>query len=1093
MRTTLLPSDGRSQRCPQTSPGRRGLQLTFGLLVLLAVAVGTGCSGEGAKVRHLEAAERYFQEKRFAEARLEYINVLQLEATNVVALERLGTICYDQGQTHQAFGLLLKAKSLGLTKAGSRLKLARLLLSVGEVDKARDEATAVLASSPENDEALLLLGDAIAKPAQLEETEAQLRALLAQNPNRAATHVALGKLALMRGDGAACAAELNKAVELEPKSTVAHLALAGLAWSQGNVTNAHEQFKTAVELAGDDWPIRLKWAEFKFRTGDPGEAVRIVQSIIETAPKNIPALLGLARMTLAQGKPEESLAYSQRILDDKVPEFEAMQLHAQAVLAKGDVPQATKEFEQLRDKLPKVPQMHYNLALAYLKSKRIPEASATLRQAIALDPNFVDAVLLEAQLSIRQRDFASGVKAVSDLLTRSPKAERAYPVLAEAYRSQGALDQALNTCQRWMELFPSTPQAPFFRGLIFRQQQRNADARKAFEAALRLAPGYVSAVEQLVDLDLRDKQPAAALQRAEEFVKHAPQAPQAWLLLAKVRLAQNSSADAEIAMQKALELDPGSSAAGMLLAQLYVRSNRQAEALKRLEDLVAKKPNDWAPLSLLALIQQETKDYPKARASYERVIQLNPQAASAFNNLAYLCLEHFNDLEAAYTHAQKAKDLAPEDPSIADTFGWVLFHRREYPWALAALQEAAVKMPSQPEVQFHLAMAQDRMGEEDDARGSFRRVLDLDKDSAVRTNAEERLWILNLEPAKAGPGDTQKLQRLLAADPNDVVVLLRSAAIADQQGALDQALDYFSRAAKANPRAPTVLLKLGRFYSERLHQPAKALEQGNLALKLAPADPVVARVVGRIALDAGDDKRAYTLLQDSAKSDDAEALFDLAQASYRVSRSAQAHDLGRRVVDAKAAFPRQEIAARFLDMLALSEDPVKAAQSRARIEQIVQVDPDHLPALMALAVAQEQAQRYGEAKQLLEDRVLKGHPDFALGWRKLAFLYGERLGDEDKAFAAGIKAREAFPEDPALARMLGKIAYRRQNYTAAVQFLRTSLEKGREDAELYFYLGMAQNGLKQSDQSRTSLKKALALNLDPKLAQEANRVIKESK
>ena len=82
------------------------------------------------------------------------------------------------------------------------------------------------------------------------------------------------------------------------------------------------------------------------------------------------------------------------------------------------------------------------------------------------------------------------------------------------------------------------------------------------------------------------------------------------------------------------------------------------------------------------------------------------------NNLACLYSEHLGQLEKGYQLARKVRDLAPTDPSVADTLGWILYHKGEYSPALNLLRESAAKLTAQPEVQYHLGMTHYMMGDE---------------------------------------------------------------------------------------------------------------------------------------------------------------------------------------------------------------------------------------------------------------------------------------------------------------------------------------------------------------------------------------------
>jgi Flp pilus assembly protein TadD len=95
---------------------------------------------------------------------------------------------------------------------------------------------------------------------------------------------------------------------------------------------------------------------------------------------------------------------------------------------------------------------------------------------------------------------------------------------------------------------------------------------------------------------------------------------------------------------------------------------------------------------------------------------MNPRFVPAANNLAWLYTEHGGDKEKALQLAQTAKELAPEDPRISDTLGWILYKRGVYQRALALLKESATKLPNNPQVHYHLGMAYAQVGDKENAR-----------------------------------------------------------------------------------------------------------------------------------------------------------------------------------------------------------------------------------------------------------------------------------------------------------------------------------------------------------------------------------------
>ena len=118
----------------------------------------------------------------------------------------------------------------------------------------------------------------------------------------------------------------------------------------------------------------------------------------------------------------------------------------------------------------------------------------------------------------------------------------------------------------------------------------------------------------------------------------------------------------------------------------------------------------------LSLIYDKTRDYTKARDTYEKLLSVQ-EDPGMMNNLAYIYAEHFNQLDKAYEWARRARIMAPANPAIADTLGWIFYKQGRYQNALGLLQESVTALPDSPEIQFHFGMACYMMDRVDPARG----------------------------------------------------------------------------------------------------------------------------------------------------------------------------------------------------------------------------------------------------------------------------------------------------------------------------------------------------------------------------------------
>jgi len=1068
--------------------------LSISLVTLLFVVNGAGCSRKAKQSRYLESADRYFQSEQYEKAELEYLNVLRLDRQNPVAVSRLGLICFEQGRPATGFSLLRKAVELDPGNLDVRLKFGLTCLNLMGFKEARAEAVYVLEKQPTNDEALLLLAETSMVAKDMDDLQQRLVKMAPQIDKRPGFPLAWGILHLRRQDFTNAEIQIKQAIALDPKSAAAHNALGSYYLLRNDPTQAEQEFKIGSDLAPIRSLRRLRYADFKIQMGDLEAGRQFLDGVTQKAPDYVPAWNRLAEIAFHQKKYDDCDKLIKRILAKDAINYETLMLSGRLRMAKGEAARAVAEFERMSALYTRTPQVKYQLAMAHLLNKDQARAVISLNETVALDPNHADAVLLLAQINFRKGDTTSVINSLTQLTRQRPQLRNAHLLLADAYRVQGNAESALTVYRRLLELFPKDPQSPVLMGLVLLQQNKKADARKAFERSLELAPDYLPALEQLVEADIADKQYAVAFERVRELIEKYPKSPELPSLLARIHEAKGETDQAEAALLKAIDLQPNFRPAYLSLARIYVVSNRYQQALDKLQGIVAKNPKDVPALMQIGMIQSEMKNYAGAAQSYEKLLAVNPDFSPALNNLAYMYSERLGRLEDAYKMARRAKDLLPNEPYSADTLGWILYKRGEYSWALSLLQESAEKLPGSAEVQFHLGMAHYMMAEEGPARIALQRALQVGKQFAGKEETERRLAVLGIDVQTADSKAIGLLENRLAEQADDPVALARLGAILERDGGIEKARDLYERALKQNPKNVSATLKLARLYADRFNDPKKALALAKTARELALDDGAVAHLLGRLAYQTGDFKWSVSLLQEGARAlgKSPEVLYDLAWFQYSVGNLVEAETAMKNSLETGAAFARSEDARRFLALIPLWNQPEKAQQAAAQVQEVLKSDPNYVPALMAAAAVYQQ-QGNVNASKLACEKTLARFPSFAPASKLLAALFVERLDDYQQAYEPALKAREAFPDDPEVAKTLGIVMYRRGDFKRAAQLLQESAGKRTSDAELFYYLGMAHYRLKEKNESKQALRQAVALNAGAKFVEEANKVLAELK
>jgi Flp pilus assembly protein TadD len=191
------------------------------------------------------------------------------------------------------------------------------------------------------------------------------------------------------------------------------------------------------------------------------------------------------------------------------------------------------------------------------------------------------------------------------------------------------------------------------------------------------------------------------------------------------------------AFDAALKLRP--SAAISVRAYQARRDGRLREATAPLEAWVAKKPDEFAVQAVLAEAYANGGQRRKAREKYEFIADNAPPNAVVLNNLAWLYYET-EDARAEST-AARAYQLMPTNPSIADTYGWILVENDKVAEGLKILKP--VEAGGGPDVKYHYAAALARSGDVNGARQRLKTLLDSNEPFSAQADARRLMQELS--------------------------------------------------------------------------------------------------------------------------------------------------------------------------------------------------------------------------------------------------------------------------------------------------------------------------------------------------------------
>jgi tetratricopeptide (TPR) repeat protein len=1060
------------------------------LVAAIGIGVVAGCSPQAKTARHLARASQYVQAEKYREAAIEYMNVLQADPSNRLAVRGMGLTLYQMGEVRGAVYYLQKAEELDPADAEVRIKLGTLFLVMGDRVRARQRAEAILKGSPDNLDALVLWGAGVSTSNEVATAIGRLTSYSARFTDQSKYYVTLAALHARQGDFESAEAVYRTAIGKLPKSWELRLARGDLSLLKRDSARAGEEYQAAADLSPATSVARVKLARLRWANGKTVEAKKILDDLLKQAPRLSAA--GMSRAEIAFG--ERDYAAALKLLDGimkaEPSNLDAFLLIQRVKLAQGRDDEAIAAYTKLVAAFPKVAQGGYLLGMAWLHKGDVQKAIGECKRAVALDSGHREATRLLAELYIRTGQPDLALSLLKPVVDKNPGDALAHVLIGAAYSARKDYTLAADAYRNLMKNNPGNPQGPYLLGVALKQLGRDDEAIAMFEEALRLDPRSMEALEQVAGmLAVRQKKWDAEVARIRKQVEKVPDAAGFHYLLGNSLIKMKDWEAAEKSFQKAIELKPEITSAYLGLSYVYMATHKEDQALGKLGSALAVNSNDVASLMLKGTILAKRTDVAGAAAAYERVLAVNPNFVPALNNLACQYLGNPSLKEKAYDYARRAREIAPRDPRVADTLGWILFGRGEYKWALTILQESADQLAAEPEVLYHLGMCQAAAGAPEKARASLSRSLEHSKEFPGRREAADMLSVLSAGDSLAELASVGKVEDFLAKHSDNPYALVKAASFYEQAGDFSRAGSLYEKVLARNANFVPALIGLATLCADHLDQMDRALSLARQAREEAPGDPLVTDALAEVTFRKGDYQWTKSLVMESIGKAGATPgrQYLLGLIYYVQGKVETSTNLMARAQSASTG-PRSAAAARFIEHVRNS-GPALAQIGEARVKNALTVE--NLPLLMYMAGTYEEKGEMATARGLYEQAAAQ-YPEFSPAFEKLALAYTGKNNVTDAEFKVLARARELLPDNQAVGRALGEAAYKRGQYEWASRLLQEVVDTVPNQAGVHYYLGMSYLQLKNKDAARKALKRALELDPRAEWAPEVREMLANS-
>jgi len=551
----------------------------------------------------------------------------------------------------------------------ARKLLASVLLKSRDGQRAISILTPVLKNKNIQPDSQLfaLAGEAYMQTRDFEKATEYFEKASSMAPENATLHAALSMSKMGQGDNNRAIAELEAARKLDPQSSQAGILLVMAHLRLKEFDKALAAAK-AVEKEHPDNPLiqNLKGGIYLSKK-DAASARASFEKALSLQPSYFPAVTNLAQLDMQENKPEAAKQRFEALLKNDKKNIQAMTALAGIALNRQDNKEATMWLERAYKENPNV-----------------------------LEP----ALLLEAHY-LRLGEKQKALSLVEKLRGAYPDNADVLDFLAQAQFANNDKAGALESYNKLVAMLPGSPLAHFRIAAIHIAMDNLPAASDALKKSLALKPDYLDAKLTQILLETRNKNYAGALAVSKQIQKQYPKLPVGYVAEGDLELKQNNPALASKAYEHALSLgkDP------LLLMKLHAslrQTGKKSEANLRLVHWLKEHPGDATVRMYLAETYITDREIKPAIEQYQTVLRTHPQNVAALNNLA-MALQQNKDSQAL-EYAEKAHQLAADNPSVLDTLGSILIEQGNTTRGLPFLRKAATLAPDMPEIRYHLAL-----------------------------------------------------------------------------------------------------------------------------------------------------------------------------------------------------------------------------------------------------------------------------------------------------------------------------------------------------------------------------------------------------
>lgn len=674
----------------------------------------------GNATAHIFKANLEIGQRKFDAAKADIDAARKSMPNSLMVFYTQALLDYSQGKHAAALESLQQVLRVAPEHMPSVLLAGAVQYALGSMPQAEEYLDKYLKRDPKNLYARKLLASTLLKRGQGASALTVLAPALNDGQQDAQLFALAGEISMQTKDFAKATEYFERASALAPQIAMLHTALGLSTLAEGENSRAVAELEMANRLDKKTAQSGILLIMTHLRLKEFDKALAVVKVVEKEQPAN--PLVQNLKGGIYLGKKD---VHNARISFDKALSLQPTYFPAIINLAQLDVLEkkpevAKKRFEALLKQDKKNMQVMTALASLALSQKQKEEATTWLERASNENPEALEPAILLAGQYLRNGDKQKALNLAKKLQVINARNPDVLDILARAQFANGDKAASLESYNKLAVIIPTSALAQFRIAQVLTAMKDLSGASDALKKALLLKPDYLDAQLAQAALEVRKGMHEKAIVVARQIQKQQGALPVGYMLEGDVLMAQKKPALAVKAYEQAFTLNKS----GPLMMKLHdslKQAGQKKEADSRVVQWLKEHPADTSTrmyFGTVSLLNQQSK---AAIEQFQAILEKDQNNVSALNNLALAYRQENNP--QALEYAEKAYQLATDNPAILDTLGWLLVEDGNTSRGVPLLQKASALAPQAPEVRYHFAVGLLKSGDKVAARKELEQLV----------------------------------------------------------------------------------------------------------------------------------------------------------------------------------------------------------------------------------------------------------------------------------------------------------------------------------------------------------------------------------